>query len=48
MEVKTLLQTCLVYTESYTKIEFLFFLDFYQALDKANDSNMMQALFSYE
>lgn len=44
MEMKTLLQTTyLLYTQSDTKIEFLFILDFNQALDKANDSNMMQS-----
>lgn len=43
MEVKILLQTTyLLYTHGDTKIEFLFNLDFNQALDKANDSNMMQ------
>lgn len=43
MEVKTLLQTTyLLCTHSDTKIKFLFNLDFNQALDKANDSNMMQ------
>lgn len=43
MEMKTLLQTTyLLYTQSDTKIKFLFILDFNQALDKAYDSNMMQ------
>lgn len=42
MEVETLLQTHLLYAHSDTKMEFLSILDCNQALDKANNSNMMQ------
>lgn len=44
-EVKTLLQTtCLLYTHSVIKIEFIFILNFNHALGKANNCNMMQKL----